>query len=255
MTSTYDHRVIQGAESGQFLRRIDELLQGEDGFYESIFGELGIQPDAGPPPGVEERHTDGAGPVTAAEPAPSAVRPGISGQADLALLQAVQAATVGRQGPPHARPPGRAARPARLGPRVRPGARPGHREPHPRADAGDPRERAARGRAGRDVRRRPSAPPGDLLRHRRLRDRAHLRPRAARVAAPVDRVRRVPPAAARRGEARAAPAPDPRSTRSRPTCTRRSSARSSSRSRASTCCCRCSTRRSSWPRRPARARS
>ncbi|MEA2440063.1 MAG: hypothetical protein QOH76_1487, partial [Thermoleophilaceae bacterium] len=93
MTSTYDHRVIQGAESGQFLRRIDELLQGEDGFYESIFTELGVEPDAGPPPGVEERRTDGAGPVTAAEPAPSAHRPGISGEADLALLQAVQAAT------------------------------------------------------------------------------------------------------------------------------------------------------------------
>ena len=30
MTSTYDHRIIQGAESGSFLRRIDELLQGED---------------------------------------------------------------------------------------------------------------------------------------------------------------------------------------------------------------------------------
>ena len=34
MTSTYDHRVIQGAESGSFLRRIDQLLQGEDGFYD-----------------------------------------------------------------------------------------------------------------------------------------------------------------------------------------------------------------------------
>jgi 2-oxoglutarate decarboxylase len=93
MTSTYDHRVIQGAESGQFLRRIDELLQGESGFYESIFGDLGIQADQGPPPGVEDRRQDGAGLVTAAEPAPSAHRPGISGEADLALLQAVQAAT------------------------------------------------------------------------------------------------------------------------------------------------------------------
>ena len=35
MTSTYDHRVIQGAESGAFLKRIDELLQGEDGFYDA----------------------------------------------------------------------------------------------------------------------------------------------------------------------------------------------------------------------------
>ncbi len=35
LTSTYDHRVIQGAESGAFLRRIEELLEGEDGFYEA----------------------------------------------------------------------------------------------------------------------------------------------------------------------------------------------------------------------------
>ena len=41
MTSTYDHRVIQGAESGAFLRRIEELLQGEDGFYESVFEAAG----------------------------------------------------------------------------------------------------------------------------------------------------------------------------------------------------------------------
>src|SRR5439155_811237 len=42
MTSTYDHRVIQGAESGAFLRRIDQLLQGEDGFYDEIFDALGL---------------------------------------------------------------------------------------------------------------------------------------------------------------------------------------------------------------------
>jgi 2-oxoglutarate dehydrogenase E1 component len=41
ISSTYDHRVIQGAESGEFLRRIDELLNGADGFYESIFASLG----------------------------------------------------------------------------------------------------------------------------------------------------------------------------------------------------------------------
>src|SRR5207342_1058176 len=33
LTSTYDHRVIQGAESGAFLRRVEQLLQGEDEFY------------------------------------------------------------------------------------------------------------------------------------------------------------------------------------------------------------------------------
>ena len=34
MTSTYDHRVIQGAESGRFLALVEEHLQGDDGFYE-----------------------------------------------------------------------------------------------------------------------------------------------------------------------------------------------------------------------------
>ncbi|MGH2954913.1 MAG: 2-oxo acid dehydrogenase subunit E2, partial [Solirubrobacterales bacterium] len=42
MTSTYDHRIIQGAESGSFLRRIDQLLQGEDGFYEQVAEALRI---------------------------------------------------------------------------------------------------------------------------------------------------------------------------------------------------------------------
>jgi multifunctional 2-oxoglutarate metabolism enzyme len=40
LTSTYDHRIIQGAESGEFLRRIHQLLLGEDGFYEDMFTSL-----------------------------------------------------------------------------------------------------------------------------------------------------------------------------------------------------------------------
>ncbi|MDX1531738.1 MAG: 2-oxo acid dehydrogenase subunit E2, partial [Rhodothermales bacterium] len=42
VTSTYDHRVIQGAESGEFLAHVDQLLRGEHGFYERVFRELGI---------------------------------------------------------------------------------------------------------------------------------------------------------------------------------------------------------------------
>ncbi len=42
LTSTYDHRVIQGAQSGEFLRRIHELLLGEEGFYDEIFQALRI---------------------------------------------------------------------------------------------------------------------------------------------------------------------------------------------------------------------
>lgn len=44
MTSTYDHRVIQGAQSGEFLRRVDELLQGRDDFYETMFAALELAP-------------------------------------------------------------------------------------------------------------------------------------------------------------------------------------------------------------------
>src|SRR5437764_1603752 len=94
MTSTYDHRVIQGAESGAFLRRIDQLLQGEDDLYERVFLELGLG-DASRVPAPPHLAEDGAGPVTAAEPAPSAVKPEITGVVDEALLQAVQAATAG----------------------------------------------------------------------------------------------------------------------------------------------------------------
>jgi multifunctional 2-oxoglutarate metabolism enzyme len=42
ITSTYDHRVIQGAQSGEFLRRVHQLLLGEEGFYDEIFRSLRI---------------------------------------------------------------------------------------------------------------------------------------------------------------------------------------------------------------------
>jgi len=42
LTSTYDHRIIQGAESGLFLARIEDLLKGDDGFYERLFDDLKV---------------------------------------------------------------------------------------------------------------------------------------------------------------------------------------------------------------------
>lgn len=42
LTSTYDHRVIQGAGSGEFLKKVHELLIGQRGFYEDIFSALRI---------------------------------------------------------------------------------------------------------------------------------------------------------------------------------------------------------------------
>jgi multifunctional 2-oxoglutarate metabolism enzyme len=40
VTCTYDHRIIQGAESGMFLGKLQSLVNGDDGFYEEIFEHL-----------------------------------------------------------------------------------------------------------------------------------------------------------------------------------------------------------------------
>ncbi len=85
MTSTYDHRIIQGAESGRFLQRVEALLGGEEGFYETVFADLGVAlPELPAPP---------------APAAAAAVRAPVPGAAetttvhDEELMQAVQAAT------------------------------------------------------------------------------------------------------------------------------------------------------------------
>ncbi len=42
LTSTYDHRIIQGAQSGEFLKVIHELLLGAEGFYDDVFAALRV---------------------------------------------------------------------------------------------------------------------------------------------------------------------------------------------------------------------
>lgn len=42
ITSTYDHRIIQGAESGMFLKKVHTLLNGGDNFYDQIFDDLDL---------------------------------------------------------------------------------------------------------------------------------------------------------------------------------------------------------------------
>jgi len=81
MTSTYDHRIIQGAESGRFLARVEEYLQGGRGFYDGVFASLGVE--LGPSPALPA-------PAAAAKAAREAPR---GGPVDEELLQAVQAAT------------------------------------------------------------------------------------------------------------------------------------------------------------------
>jgi 2-oxoglutarate dehydrogenase E1 component len=89
MTSTYDHRIIQGAESGRFLQRIEALLGGEESFYEDVFSDLGValpELPAAPEPAIAS-----AAPAAAAPGEAPGARP--SDEKIEELLQAVQAAT------------------------------------------------------------------------------------------------------------------------------------------------------------------
>jgi multifunctional 2-oxoglutarate metabolism enzyme len=82
ITSTYDHRIIQGAESGLFLKRVEGLLNGEDGFYADAFASLGAR--------AADVATDE--PVPAAAEAASAPPPAPSAGATNDQLKAVAAA-------------------------------------------------------------------------------------------------------------------------------------------------------------------
>jgi 2-oxoglutarate decarboxylase len=90
MTSTYDHRVIQGAESGRFLQVVESYLQGEHAFYDGVFASLGapLGPTPAPP-------APAAAAAAARAGAESAARSGDrrAPVIDEELLQAVQAAT------------------------------------------------------------------------------------------------------------------------------------------------------------------
>ncbi len=114
-----------------------------------------------------------------------------------------------RQGDPDARAPQCPARPARGGAARRPGARAASPDPeaHARAAGAHPRLAPSPPRRGRDARRRAAAAPRDVHGDDRVRDRAHLRPRGARLAAAGDRVGPLPQAAhARRARPAARPA-------------------------------------------------
>src|SRR3954471_8713929 len=83
MTSTYDHRIIQGAESGRFLQLVEAYLDGENGFYDGASASRGVARAPPPPPP--------APPAAAAPARGAAAAP--AGMPDEAMLQAVQAAT------------------------------------------------------------------------------------------------------------------------------------------------------------------
>jgi len=87
LTSTYDHRIIQGAESGNFLKTLDGMIGGGNEFYEKVAIDLGLEPS-----------------VLAASVAKASKAPPLAAEAQVSssaisqrptpeLLQAVQAST------------------------------------------------------------------------------------------------------------------------------------------------------------------
>ncbi len=117
MTSTYDHRVIQGAESGRFLGLIEQRLQGEQHFYESVFASLGVA--LGPAPSRAHSHRAHSG------------RAAYGAAAGERARRADAAGRAGRQHAPaplpQPRAPGGASRSPRLRARGRAAARSGNR--------------------------------------------------------------------------------------------------------------------------------
>ena len=90
VSSTYDHRVIQGAESGRFLRTLDELLQGADEFYGHVAGCLGVGGAAERSGTVAASETEVARPVPGTSAtAPESATPPASLLADVASAMAL----------------------------------------------------------------------------------------------------------------------------------------------------------------------
>src|SRR5690606_38220703 len=106
LTSTYDHRIIQGAESGLFLQRIERLLAGEDGFYQDVFAAMNAgEPGPDPEPGPNGGSAEGPGGETPALDAPSAAEsvggpPPASPPAAAPPTSAAAAASAPVQAPP-----------------------------------------------------------------------------------------------------------------------------------------------------------
>jgi 2-oxoglutarate dehydrogenase E1 component len=76
VTSTYDHRIIQGAESGEFLLLLDRLLHGEEEFYHTIARAMEI--DAATLAAAEAAVTAGVPVAPKSGAAPAAVAEGLS---------------------------------------------------------------------------------------------------------------------------------------------------------------------------------
>ena len=191
MTSTYDHRIIQGAESGRFL----QVDRGVPAGRARLLRATSSRPRASSSAPAPQPPAPQPLRQPPAQPTPRRRRRAPSTSE---LLQAVQAATSLLKA--HRTHGHLAARLDPLGsePEGDPALDPEPLGLTPELMAPDPGARSCACTCpGDDARRRAAAPARDLLRHDRLRDRAHRLAPPARVAAREDRVRRVPHAADR----------------------------------------------------------
>ncbi|MGC2295572.1 MAG: multifunctional oxoglutarate decarboxylase/oxoglutarate dehydrogenase thiamine pyrophosphate-binding subunit/dihydrolipoyllysine-residue succinyltransferase subunit [Candidatus Dormiibacterota bacterium] len=78
VSSTYDHRLIQGVESGMLLRRLEQLLAGGDRFYEVIAESLAVELPPLPIPEVRSAAAPAAGSLPANQELMYAVAAGMS---------------------------------------------------------------------------------------------------------------------------------------------------------------------------------
>ena len=197
MTSTYDHRIIQGAESGPLPAGRRGLPAGRARLLRG--GLRATRRRSSAPAPAPPRAGRRAGRAAAREQ-PTAPLPALAAP-DEELLQAVQAATSLVKA--HRTHGHLAAQLDPLGsePEGDPALDPEPLGLTPELMRRIPAQILRIGVAGRDARRRAAAPARDLLRHDRLRDRAHRLAPPAHVAAREDRVGRLPHAARRRGAA------------------------------------------------------
>ena len=177
MTSTYDHRVIQGAESGAFLGEIDRLLAARTASTRTSAPSLGLAAAAAAR-GRRARRS-------LAPPPPRRA----SGRGRRRAAGRRRRRHVAGQGPPQPRPPGRAARPARRAePPGDPALSPEHVGLTPEIMARIPASLLRVKVPGESFAAALPHLRDGLLRHDRLRDRAPLRPPEAALAARGDRV-------------------------------------------------------------------
>ena len=78
VSSTYDHRIIQGADSGTFLRVLDRVLQGDDDWYGHIARALDVSEAGAPPP-----------PAVAPQPTPQVAEGGLSAPEHIAAAMSL----------------------------------------------------------------------------------------------------------------------------------------------------------------------